>query len=114
MSKLPSSEVRPKWWVQVTALLWPPPLETYCRSCRRMVEARPYGGGQSMIPVRHFRVDLDGRADTRPCEGMYTPDPSYGPGQEDPAAAFYSSAASRTKAFRDRGMKSWIEIWGSK
>lgn len=80
-----------------------------------MVEARPYGGGRELIPSRHFRVDLDGRDDTRPCEGMYTPETGFGPGQEDPVAAFYSSQASRTTAFRKGGRtRSLIEIWSGK
>ncbi len=71
---------------------WPPPLETYCYAYRRWVEAQPYGGGRSTIPVRHFQVAFShGQDDIRVCGGMYAPEKgNLRPGVEDPAAAFYT------------------------
>lgn len=106
---------RLKFWGPVVTLPWPPFLETYCQACRRMVEARPYGGGSQLIPVRHFRVSLGGQTDIVPCDGMLTPETGYGPGSEDPAAAFYSTLDDRTKAInkgRER-QRSLIKIWST-
>jgi hypothetical protein len=101
--------VNVKWWGPVTTLPWPPVLEVYCLECRRLVEARPYGGGSKLIPVRHFRVRLnltDSPDDhTRTCQGMYAPGEVRTAG-EDPQAAFYSTLsdwiASMTPRRRER------------
>jgi hypothetical protein len=68
---------------------WPPVLETYCPTCRRMVEARRLDSGV-LTPARHFRFSMDSmdRQNTRLCRpgafftGLFTH------GQEDPRAAF--------------------------
>jgi hypothetical protein len=85
-----------------------------------MVEARPYGGGQSLIPVRHYRVNLNAEIDSRDsrtCEGIFHPgNPDYKPGMEDPVAAFHFTLVDRTLALRgrDKRMRSLIEIWTNK
>ena len=96
---------------------WPPPMETYCTECRRMVEARPYGGGLSdqVIPARHFRTDISGQHDHRVCQGVYRPSSGVmQPGMEDPVAGFYFSSGDFTRAItRGHRKEVTLKLWST-
>lgn len=71
---------------------WPPCLEVYCPACRRMVEAKVQGvAGGPLFPAQHYRFSMDSmdRQDIRLCRpGAFFLTRQFGPGQEDPQAAF--------------------------
>jgi hypothetical protein len=66
---------------------WPPPRETYCPKCCRMVEAET-----GSIPARHYRFNLGGTEGWptayRVCRANGYLASVFTHGQEDPRAAF--------------------------